>query len=33
MDWHHPEYGSQFKGDYCAPEQEIPASGLHGVDW
>ena len=25
--------GSQFKGDYCTPEQEIPASGLPGVDW
>jgi alpha-L-fucosidase len=25
--------GSEFKGDYCTPEQEIPASGLPGVDW
>ena len=25
--------GSQFKGDYCTPEQEIPAAGLPGVDW
>jgi alpha-L-fucosidase len=25
--------GSQFKGDYCTPEQEIPGSGLPGVDW
>jgi len=25
--------GSQFKGDYCTPEQEIPASGLPGIDW
>ena len=24
---------SKFKGDYCTPEQEIPASGLPGVDW
>ncbi|MBN8460530.1 MAG: alpha-L-fucosidase [Verrucomicrobia bacterium] len=23
----------EFKGDYCTPEQEIPASGLPGVDW
>jgi alpha-L-fucosidase len=24
---------NKFKGDYCTPEQEIPASGLPGVDW
>jgi alpha-L-fucosidase len=24
---------SKFKGDFCTPEQEIPASGLPGVDW
>lgn len=24
---------SKFKGDFCTPEQEIPASGVPGVDW
>ena len=24
---------AKFKGDYCTPEQAIPATGLPGVDW
>ena len=25
--------GSKYRGDFCTPEQQIPATGLPGVDW
>jgi len=25
--------GNQYRGDFCTPEQQIPAKGLPGVDW